>query len=364
MSSNIVFYAGTKAMHTISRNGLSPEMVKTVLGAAGGPKWLVLQGLDRAIFSSWFNDRTEPLFLLGSSIGAWRFATASQNNPSEALDRFLSAYIAQRYSPNPEREEITLECAKILGALLGSTGIEEILHHPFLRLGVFAAHCKWPVASDNKVLLALGLADAALYNVVHRAGLRFFFDRMLFFDPRNPPPLGKTSDVETQKIPLSARNLERVLLASGSVPLLISGVNNIPDAPRGTYRDGGVLDYHFDLPILRDDDNVDGLILFPHYTDRIIPGWFDKHLPWRKPQEANVDRLLLISPSKQFIERLPYKRIPDREDFSFFKGRDEERVAYWNEVIEASTYLGQEFLEAVETGTVRELTKPIADLLR
>ena len=364
MSGNLVFYAGTKAMHAISRNGLSPDMVKTVLGAAGGPKWLVLHGLDRAIFSSWFSDRTEPLFLLGSSIGAWRFAAVSQNDPLEALDRFLSAYTAQRYSPNPEREEITLECAKMLEALLGGSGIEEILHHPFFRLGVFTAHCKWPVASDNKVLLALGLLDAAIYNAVHRAGLRFFFDRVLFFDPRNPPPLGGMSDVDTKKIPLSARNLKDVLLASGSVPLLMLGVNNIPDAPRGTYRDGGIIDYHFDLPIQRDDDTAHELIPFPHYTDRIIPGWFDKRLPWRKPREANVDRLLLVSPSKQFIERIPYKRIPDREDFPFFKGRDEERVAYWNEVIEASAYLGEEFLDAVETGTIRELVKPIAGLMR
>ena len=364
MSGNLVFYAGTKAMHAISRNGLSPERVKVILGAAGGPKWLVLHGLDRAIFSSWFRDRTEPLFLLGSSIGAWRFAAVSQNDPSEALDRFLSAYTAQRYSPDPEREEITVECAKILGALLGSSGIEEILHHPFLRLGVFTAHCKWPVASDNKVLLALGLLDAAVYNAAHRAALRFFFDRVLFFDPRNPPPLGGTSDVETKKIPLSPRNLKDVLLASGSVPLLMLGVNNIPDAPRGMYRDGGIIDYHFDLPVLRDDDNAHELILFPHYTDRIIPGWFDKRLPWRKPREANVDRLLLVSPSKQFIERLPYKRIPDREDFSFFRGRDEERVTYWNEVIEASACLGEEFLKAVETGAVRELAKPIADHMR
>jgi len=364
MSGNLVYYAGTKAMNAISRKGLRPEMVRTVLGAAGGPKWLVLHGLDRAIFSSWFSDRIEPLFLLGSSIGAWRFAAVSQNDPSEALDRFLSAYIAQAYSPYPQREEITLVCAKILKALLGSSGIEEILHHPFHRLGVFTAHCKWLVASDNKALLALGLMDAAIYNAFHRAGLRFFFDRVLFFDPRNPPPLGETSDVETKKVPLSARNLRDVLLASGSVPLVMLGVDNVPDAPRGMYRDGGIIDYHFDLPILRDDDNAEGLILFPHYTDRIIPGWFDKSLPWRKPHEANVDRLLLVSPSKQFVERLPYKRIPDRKDFPFFRGRNDERVAYWNEVIKASACLGEEFLEAVETGAVRELAKPVADLMR
>ena len=354
MAGNLVFYAGAKALDVIKRDGLSPEMIKVVLGAAGGPKWLVLHGLDRAIFSSWFNGRTELLFLLGSSIGAWRFAAVSQNDPSKALDQFLSAYTAQRYSLAPEPEEINLECSRIIEALLGRDGTEEVLNHPFLRLGVFTAHSKWPVASDNKVFLSLGLMDAALYNTVHRAGLRFFFDRVLFFDSRDTPPLGETSDVETRMVPLSPGNLKDVLLASGSVPLLMKGVEDIPDAPEGMYRDGGVLDYHFDLPILQDDD-ADGLILFPHYTDHIIPGWFDKILSWRKPHPANVDRLLLVAPSKEFLDRLRYKRIPGREDFVFFKGRDEERIAYWNEVIEASASLGEEFLDAVESGKIQEL---------
>ncbi len=363
MSDNLVFHAGAKAMDAISRQGLRPDMVKAVLGAAGGPKWLVLPGLDRAIFSTWFKDRTEPLFLLGSSIGAWRFAAVSQKEPSRAVDRFLSAYIGQHYSVRPGREEVSLECSKILDALLDSSGAEEILNHPFLRLAISTAQCKWPAASDNTVLLALGLMDAALYNAVHRNGLRFFFNRALFFDSRNPLPLNSTSDVETLKIPLSARNLKDALLASGSVPLLMQGVNNIPDAPEGMYRDGGIIDYHFDLPILQDEDNAEGLILFPHYTDRIIPGWFDKHLPWRKPRSANVDRLLLIAPSRQFVARLRYGRIPDRDDFWFFKGRNEERLEYWDEVIEASAGFGDEFLNAVETGEIRELVKPLADLV-
>ena len=363
MSDNLALYAGPKAMDIISRQGLRPEMVKAVLGAAGGPKWLVLHGLDRAIFSSWFKDRTEPLFLLGASIGAWRFAAVSQNDPLEALDRFLSAYIGQHYSVRPAPEEVTLECTKIVDTLLGDSGTEEILNHPFLRLGIFTARCKWPVASDNRGLLALGLMDAALYNAVHRTGLRFFFDRALFFDPRDSLSMAPMSDVETLEIPLSAGNLKDVLLASGSVPLLMRGVKNIPDAPEGMYRDGGIIDYHFDLPILRDDDNAEGLILFPHYMERIIPGWFDKHLPWRKPQPANVDRVLLVAPSKGFLERLPFGRIPDRNDFFFFRGRDEERLAYWNEVIAAGAGLGEEFLDAVETGDIRELVEPLANLM-
>ncbi len=364
MPGNLVFYAGKKAMEAIGRNGLSPAMVKAVLGAAGGPKWLVLHSLDRAIFASWLSGRTEPVFLLGSSIGAWRFGAVSQNDPSEALDRFLAAYMAQSYSPKPGREEITMECAKIRDAMLGDSGIEEILRHPFLRLSVSTVHCKWPVASDNKVLLSLGLIDAAVYNAVRRTGLRFFFDRVLFCDPRNSLLLGETSDIETRKVFLSARNLKDVLMASGSIPLVMQGVKDIADAPPGMYRDGGLIDYHFDLPVMRDGDTSDGVVLFPHYTDRIIPGWFDKHLPWRNPGAENVERILMICPSRRFVESLPYKKIPDREDFELFRGRDGARIAYWNGVIDTGRRLGEEFLEAVETGAIRELARPIEEIMR
>jgi hypothetical protein len=363
MSGNLVFYAGTKAMEAISRDGLSPSMIKAVLGAAGGPKWLVLYGLDRAVFSTWFAGRSEPLFLFGSSIGAWRFAAVSQSDPSEALDRFLAAYVAQSYSLYPGREEITLECEKVRDVLLGESGIEQILSHPFLRLTVCATHCKWPLASDNKVLLSLGLIDAAIYNAVNRNALGFLCDRVLFSDPRNSPPIGEKADFQTRTAPLSAQNFKDVLMASGAIPLVMCGVKDIADAPRGMYRDGGILDYHFDLPLLRNGQGADGLILFPHYANRIIPGWFDKHLSWRKPREANVERMLMVSPSKEFIENLPYKKIPDREDFPTFRGRDEERIAYWNEVIEAGRRLGQEFLETVGTGAIRELVRPIAEIM-
>jgi len=360
MTKNLLLLAGRKAFQTIRENGLRPDMVRIVVGAAGGAKWLVLHSLDRILFSSWFKHRTEPLFLLGSSIGAWRFAAVSQSDPAEALDRFLSIYTAEQSIPKSTHKVVTRQGVKMLDALLGREGDQEIFCHPFLRLNIVAARCKWPVASDNRILLSLGLMDAVLYNAIHREGLKFFFERTLFSDPQDTPPFAESSEFSATKVPLSQRNLKHALLASASIPLMMSGVKNIPDAPRGTYRDGGVLDYHFDLPFMGKADDPEGIVLFPHYTNRIIPGWFDKNLPWRKPRESNMDNVLLVSPSSAFIERLPYKKIPDRNDFSFFCGRDNERIAYWNEVIHASTCLGEEFLDAIETGSIRELVKPMS----
>ena len=49
----------------------------------------------------------------------------------------------------------------------------------------------------------------------------------------------------------------------------------------------------------------------------VTPGWLDKHLPWRaRPRShAWLDRMLLIAPSRAQLERLPNRKLPDRNDF-------------------------------------------------
>ncbi|MDX2452676.1 MAG: patatin-like phospholipase family protein, partial [Desulfosarcina sp.] len=89
----LVFLAGERALETIRSQGLGPDNVKVVAGAAGGPKWLILGHLDRVLFGSWFQGRRQPLHLLGSSIGSWRFAADSCTDPVAAIDRMEDAYI-------------------------------------------------------------------------------------------------------------------------------------------------------------------------------------------------------------------------------------------------------------------------------
>ena len=117
------------------------------------------------------------------------------------------------------------------------------------------------------------------------------------------------------------------------------------------------MDYHMDIPFVKAGDDI---ILFPHYTDRIVPGWFDKRLPWRKPDPSNLDNLLLLHPSESFVKRLPYGKIPDRSDFKRFNGRRDERMNYWNKAIQESRRLGEEFLEVVNTGKIRERVRPLS----
>jgi hypothetical protein len=150
-------------------------------------------------------------------------------------------------------------------------------------------------------------------------------------------------------------NIKPALLASGSIPLVMSGINNIPGACPGTYRDGGILDYHPDLPFTEDD----GIVLFPHYTDKIIPGWMDKKLAWRRPSRSHMENVVLVAPSRKFIKELPYKKIPDRNDFYLFKGKQSERISYWNSVVDKSTALGEEFLNVVQSNKIRDIIQPM-----
>ena len=49
------------------------------------------------------------------------------------------------------------------------------------------------------------------------------------------------------RVALSESNLADSILATGSIPMVLSGVSDIAGAPPGIYRDGGVIDYHLEL---------------------------------------------------------------------------------------------------------------------
>jgi len=352
---NLDFYAGSRALQLIRSSGLKANDVQVMTGAAGGPKWLILGHLDRMIFSSWFKDRMKPLFLVGSSSGAWRFAMSAQTDPVAAVTRFEQAYIHQYYSKNPTPAEIRREAIRILNDIMPAEAPDQILSHPFLRLNIMAVRCKGPVAREAKPIQMAGMLGAVALNIIHRRGLRFLFDRVLFHDPRDIPPFWRMDGFPIQRVPLIQANLRQALMASGSIPLIMPGVTDIPGALPGTYRDGGVIDYHMDLSCSLNS----GIILFPHYSNRIIPGWLDKRLPWRKPSPANMANVLMICPSKSFLSALPYGKIPNRNDFHRFAGKDKTRVAYWQQAADAGKRLADAFMGAVLSGRIKELVRPM-----
>ena len=92
------------------------------MGASGGAKWLVLSHIDRVLSRHLLPELSAPVFLLGSSIGAWRFACYAQDDPEAAIGRFEALYVQQTYSEKPDSAEITRKSQAILDRLLGPAG--------------------------------------------------------------------------------------------------------------------------------------------------------------------------------------------------------------------------------------------------
>ncbi|MDR3237686.1 MAG: patatin-like phospholipase family protein [Spirochaetia bacterium] len=347
MKEYLHFRAGSSAIEIIRGKGLQQDDIDIIAGAAGGPKWLVLSRIDRALFGEFLKERKRPLFLIGSSIGAWRFAAVTQKNPVLAIERFEERYIRQSYSAKPSPEEVSAESMRILEAYLGKAAAYEVLSHPYLRLNIFTDRSHGVLNSHSVKRLTAGLGAAALLNFFSRKAMTLFFTRTLFYDRRTLPPFFDMDDFPTDKAAFTPENLKAALMASGSIPAVMRGVENIPGAAEGIYRDGGMIDYHIDIPF-----KSKGLVLYPHFFGRIVPGWFDKYVPWHKP--ASHEKTLLVYPSPEFVESLPLKKIPDRKDLYLFAGKDKERIEYWNAVTERCKRLEDDFLEAVNSGSIKK----------
>ncbi len=353
MFENISVRAGSKAIRILRDEGLNLSRVKVIAGASGAAKFLVLTGIDRVLLSS-FKHRTDPLYLIGTSIGAFRMAAYCQRNPVDALDKLEREYILQHYDSRPTRKEITEESWKIIHAYIEDDEIEFIINHPFMKICFLSNKCKGLIKSENPWVQGLGIALASGVNRLSRNRLGYFFERALFCAPKERPPFAAMNQFPLSIYRLTHSNFKTALLSSGSIPMAMEGISNIDGVP-GVFRDGGILDYHLDIPFL---PNGNGLVLYPHFYDQITPGWFDKSLN-RKPDKKNMESVVLVAPSNRFVDNLPLGKIPDRKDFKTFFGKDKERIEYWKKVVEENKKLGDEFFEAIESGRIREIAKPI-----
>lgn len=346
--------AGRRAFQRLRDKPLTAADVHVIPGAAGGPKALGICGLDKAIFGDFLPRAPQPRSLIGSSIGSWRFAAvASTDDPKAQLARLARLYTTQRFSKGVTMAEVSRKSVLFLEALL--SGYEDqILHHPWYRLNVVVARSRGLLSHDTRGRLSLGLINAISANMVGRRHLGRFMERSIFHDGRTPVPVSRLVDFTSHRVVLSRANLLPALLASASIPMVMAGVRNIPGAPDGLYRDGGLLDYHLDLPY-----DQPGVILYPHFTDRVVPGWFDKALPWRRGDPTRLQDVLLVSPSAEYLASLTDGKLPDRKDFERYAGNDVGREKAWHGAIAASDRLGDEFMELVDSGRLKEVLRPL-----
>ncbi|MCT4643979.1 MAG: hypothetical protein N4A74_03255 [Carboxylicivirga sp.] len=353
--------AGSEASKEISENGFTQDMVKMMLGASGGPKWLILYELDKYLCNEFYRGRDTKLHLLGSSIGSWRMACYASANPVQALERFKENYIhfGAGYSQHEvdvmTMEQMTNHTLELIRSFVVDEQLEQIINNPVFKLNFVAANSKGLLQRDKKVPLLMGITLAALSNVLGRKNLKYSFSRSLFYSDRSSP-FYQLNDLPTETVKLVKGNLLKGLLASGSIPFLTSGIKNIEGArPQGVYRDGGLVDYHFDLELIL----AKGLVFYPHFYDDTIPGWFDQFIRRRKSSSENYKRVVLMSPSAELIGKLPYNKIPDRRDFAKLKW--EERVKYWEKVVDISKYMVDDFHEMLQKETILSRLKTIGN---
>ncbi len=370
---SLIIQAGPRALAHLREYGLRPEDIDIVPGAAGGPKGLGLARLDEYIFADWlpsgFANRTSPIDLIGASIGAWRFAAVCRghtpNETRDSLRAFAQAYSDQKYPKKVDADFVSAYARNLIDRLFKGHE-DELLAHPHYRLNVLVVRGKGILRHEAHVRSHAGFAMAALANTVGRPHLRHFLDRTWFHaggveqdagrDPRTGISFqGAWDKFHTHHVALSRENLGDALIASGSIPLVLKGVPHIAGAPHGTYWDGGIIDYHLHLPYAR----TAGLVLYPHFTDRIVPGWLDKALPWRRARGAWLDNVILVSPSRAYLDRLPLKKLPDRNDFNRFVNDYEGRLKYWRFAMDESERLAEEFRELCGSDHVVGSIRPI-----
>lgn len=347
-------YAGKNALKEINHQGFSSDLFDYMLGASGGPKWFCLAGLDRYIFSEFFAGRTRPLNIIGSSAGAFRFACFAQNDPLAAINRLADRYSHTVYSDKPTAREITAKGTALLDYVLGENGSREIINNPVIKAHFIVARCRGLTQFELKPVQMAGLVASAGANAVKRKWLEKFYQRYLFSTPNSDLVLTDPNQMPSYSVPLTEENLPQALMASGSIPIVIQGVENISGAPKGMYRDGGIIDYHFDLKF----GPQKGLVLYPHFYSKPIPGWFDKSLKKRFPHASSYDDVVMLVPSAEFVASLPYGKIPDRKDFESMPAK--QRIEYWQTVISQSDRLGQAFKDLYDNQNLVEQIKPIA----
>jgi hypothetical protein len=338
-------YAGKTALKIIEEYGFKEELFTNFLGASGGPKWFTLFGLDKYLFGEFFKNRLKPLNLIGSSAGAFRAAALCQKNPVEAIKRLAYEYAHTKYSKNPTPNEISANAIDIISTLFGKHGAKEVIENKRFRAHFLVAKCNGLTAFDNKLAQGTGLFSSMLLNKIDRRLLNQQYQRCIFKQPNSELSIDDPYRFQSTYHDLTEGNIKAAVLASGSIPLIMSGVKNIQGSEPGTYRDGGIIDYHFDFSLNKSTPNIEhALTLYPHFTSVPKAGWFDKKSK-RKVLKTNYDNTVLLSPSAKFVSSLPYHKIPDRTDFTNMDTT--KRIAYWKIVLKETEVLAECFNEII-----------------
>ena len=341
---------GDRALDHLRTHGLAPADVRCLPAAAGGPKGLALLPLDRLLAREWL-PRTSDIELIGASIGAWRMASLAQSEPLGALVRLQHAYVReQNYRERPTPAQVADACRGLARSVLGEHPAE---WREDVALSVITTRARGSLAGRRS---KGAFGRAAIANTLSRRRLAAHMERVVFHTGAPSRLLPAFDDFGLTQAPLTERNREDALLASGSIPLICDPVQDIADAPAGDYWDGGLIDYHLLLPY----DRYAGLVLYPHFVPHVTPGWLDKYVPWRARARSHrwLANVILIAPSKAMLARLPNGKLPDRSDFYRYGADHAGRIRDWERAIaecERFAEAAMRWLQAPDLAVVKSL---------
>ena len=354
--SNICIKAGKRAYEIIQDGSFHFDRVTTYFGPATGPRWLIASGFDLTLLKNGLLGRSKAIHLVGSSAGAMRFAAWLQPEPEKSYRTLIESYIGITYKRNDTPTTVLESLVNLANSYIEDDALSFALTNKKYRLAIITARAKNLVASELKWVQRIGIGICFLFNAINQSYIHDFAERVVFYNGPKPPHFCLRPGYRGRYIRLNEINFKYAVMASGAIPLVVAGIKDIYGAPSGVYRDGGLIDYHLTHNYAPTNEDI---ILFFNHQERIIPGWLDKRLSYRRPQADILDNVVMIYPTDTFIAKLPGGKVPERDDFAIFIDDPASRIKNWRRAVELAQPLGEEFLELVESKKIKDVVEKI-----
>jgi hypothetical protein len=273
-------------------------------------------------------------------------------HPLETYERLIDGYVSQTFPMPVRAQDVTVAFRRMLSDVFSDDDLAAITSHPNADVAIHVTRVfdpyPWSIRAAQIVAIAMGIAvhrvwTGAVLHMAHRVLAHTRPDR---FDAAFRGAL----------IPLNPSGIRETALASGTIPVYMQPIRNVPGAPRGTYVDGGLADYHIRQAYTAPGE---GITLLPHYQEAVQSCWFDRGTPHRETSNGALADVVQFYPSPAWISSLPGGKVPDRDDFFLFAKHHGERIRRWNETVSRSEELGEQLRRDLETGNLVDRVSPI-----
>ena len=235
-------------------------------------------------------------------------------------------------------------------------GIAEIFANEKYRMHIGTVRCHGGLnAKVWRQGIALGRAAMlSTFTDRHLIGLT---ERTIFSDPRSDIHFTARDGFPVRHAKLTPAKFPQKPCAHQALYRSTCNPVHLEEDPDHIYHDGGMLDYH---PVPSNFwPQTEGLVLYPHFYDHFKLRWFDKFYPWRKVAAHKLDNVIMLAPRRDWVKALPDGKIPSRQDFPKYRKNEAERFEKWHEVVRRSHALGEEFIDACQSGKISDLVQPL-----